>query len=314
MIPIGDVLLTSPAFKANPYPFYARLRSEAPVFRVTLPDRRAAWLVSRYDDVLVVLKDARFVKERASAQSPEQSAREPWTPKMFKPLERTMIDRDGTDHDRLRGLVHLAFTPRMVDDMRGRIQTLTDALLVAVEASGRMDLIADYALPLPATIIAEMLGVPARDQRRFHRWSNALVSTTPTTWGKLTMIPHVIAFVRYIRSLIAARRADPRDDLTSALVAATEAGDRLDEDELLGMIFLLLIAGHETTVNLIGNGVLALLQHPDQMERLRDDPAPIKPAAAHELRTLCPRGRAARRFDDPTRRDGDPHPGVGQPG
>ena len=151
-----------------------------------------------------------------------------------------------------------------------------------------MDLIRDYALPLPTTIIAEMLGVPVRDRHKFHRWSNALVSASGSTWGMLMMVPPMWAFLRYIRKLVKIRQADPRDDLISALVHAREAGDRLSEDELLAMIFLLLVAGHETTLNLIGNGVLALLEHPAELDRLRENPDLIKPAVEELLRYDSP--------------------------
>src|SRR3954466_10196495 len=133
--------ISSPAFKANPYPYYAHLRAESPVHRVTLPDRQVAWLVTRYDDVVAMLKDDRFSKERRRVLSPEQAARQPWIPKMVRPLERNMLDLDPPDHDRLRGLVHKAFTPRLVEDLRGRVQALTDGLLDAAQPRGHMDLI-----------------------------------------------------------------------------------------------------------------------------------------------------------------------------
>ena len=200
------------------------------------------------------------------------------------------------DHTRLRTLVHKAFTPRLIENMQERIRSLADELLDAVEARGRMDVIRDFALPLPTTIIAEMLGVPARDRSRFHRWSNALVSSTSSLWGTLKTLPHVMAFLRYIGKLVKARQAAPKEDLASALVMAHEAGDRLSEDELVAMIFLLLVAGHETTVNLIGNGVLALLEHTGQMERLRDDPGLIRPAVEEFLRYDPPVHLASERY------------------
>ena len=296
MDPLKNVDISSPAFKANPYPFYARLRDEAPVHRVTLGDKRTAWLVTRYDDVVTVLKDDRFVKDKRSVMTPEQMAKEPWIPRMLKPIERNMLDADAPEHTRLRGLVHMAFTPRLIENMRERIQSLTDELLDAVQARGRMDLIRDYALPLPTTIIAEMLGVPVPDRHKFHRWSNTIVSAVPSKWGMLKAIPSLIAFLRYIRRLVRIRRADPQDDLVSALVEVREAGDQLSEDELLAMVSLLLIAGHETTVNLIGNGMLALMEHPQQMDRLRDDPALIKPAVEELLRYDGPLETATERY------------------
>jgi cytochrome P450 PksS len=296
MTTVKEVELSSPASKANPYPFYARLRAEAPICRLALLDKQNGWLATRYDDVVSILKDERFTTERAKALTPEQAARGPWVPKIFKPLERNMLALDAPDHTRLRGLVHKAFTPRLIEMMRMRIQSLTDELLDAVAGKGRMDLIRDYALPLPTTIIAEMLGVPVSDRHRFHRWSSAMLASSSSTWGKLRAMPSVIAFMRYIRRLIKDREASPRDDLTTALVRAREDNDRLTEDELLAMIFLLLIAGHETTVNLIGNGMLALLDHPDQMDRLRNEPELIKPAVEELLRYDSPVQMASERY------------------
>jgi cytochrome P450 len=288
MGPIKESYLGSRAFKADPYPFYARLRAEEPVCRIQLSDQRLAWLVTRYDDVVSVLKDDRFKSEGRKVMTPEQLSRQPWVPQAFKPLMRTMLVLDPPDHTRLRGLVHKAFTPRLVEAMQRRIERLTEELLDAARARGRIDLIHDYALPLPTLIIAGMLGVPGGDWPRFHRWSRAIMTSTSSFWSTLTIVPHVSAFMKYLRKLVNARRADPRDDLTSALVQAREAGDCLSEDELLAMIFLLLVAGHETTVNLIGNGVLALLEHPAQMTRLRDEPEQIKPAVEELLRFDSP--------------------------
>jgi len=288
--------ITSPAFKANPYPFYARLRAEAPVHRVTLPDGQSAWLVTRYDDVVAVLKDERFAKDRTNALSKEQLARQPWMPAFFRPLTRNMLDLDAPDHTRLRGLVQKAFTPRLVEQVRDRIQTLADHLLDKAAHRGRMDLIRDYAQPVPTTVIAEMLGVPVTDRHRFQRWSNTLVTLGGSRWGIVLSIPAVWMFLRYIRKLTQARRAQPRDDLVSALVQAEEAGRQLSEDELVAMTVLLLIAGHETTVNLIGNGTLALLEHPEQLTRLRNDPALIRSAVEELLRFGSPVETATERY------------------
>jgi cytochrome P450 len=296
MIPTTDVDLTGAAFRADPYPTYARWRAETPVCRANLPFKQTGWLVTRYDDAVTVLKDPRFINDRVRAQTPEQAARMPWIPALFKPLERSMLNMDEPDHTRLRGLVHKAFTPRLVANMLGRIQTLTEELLDAVQARGRMDLIRDYALPLPTTVIAELMGVPVQDRHKFHRWSNALISTSGSTWGMLRMLPPLWAFLRYIRKQIGIRQEEPRDDLIGALVQAREDGDRLSEDELLAMIFLLLVAGHETTVNLIGNGLLALLEQPAQMDRLREDPELIKPAIEELLRYDSPVQLASERY------------------
>jgi cytochrome P450 PksS len=294
--PRTPVNLADPAFKANPFPFYARLRAEAPACRVTLPTKETAWLITRYDDVAGVLKDERFVKDTTNALTPEQAARQPWFRKLFKALKRNMLDLDPPDHPRLRALVSKAFTPRLIEQMRGRIQALTNHLLDKVQERGRMDLIRAYALPLPTTIIAEMLGVPAGDRHDFHRWSKAVISAASSTWGLVKAVPNVWAFMRYIRKIVRQRRANPQDDLVSALARAEEAGDRLSEDELFAMVFLLLVAGHETTVNLIGSGTLALLQHPDQLEKLRNDPNLIKLAVEELLRYASPVDMASERY------------------
>ncbi len=290
MPPIAYVNIASSKFKADPFPFYAQLRSEAPVYRTILPDKRNVWLVTRYNDVLTVLKDDRFSKDKINARTP------PWLPGMFKPLLRNMLDVDVPDHTRLRGLVQKVFTARLIENLRERIQDLADKLLNQVQAAGRMDLIRDYALQIPTTIIAEMLGVPIKDRLKFHRWSNAAIASTSSRWGVLRALPYAVAFLRYIRMLVKARRTNPEDDLVTALVRAEEAGDQLSEDELVAMIFLLLVAGHETTVNLIGNGMLALLENPDQISRLRDQPALIKAAVEELLRYNGPLETATERY------------------
>jgi len=290
------VNLASPAFKADPYPFYARLRAEAPIYHTILPTREPAWLVTRYVDVASVLKDERFVKDTANALTPEQIANRPWFRKVLKSLKRNLLELDPPDHTRLRALVQNTFTPRLIEQMRERIERLTNELLDAVQGRGHMDLIRDYALPLPATIIAEMLGVPVKDRHKFHRWSKALIGAATSTWGFVKGAAGGWALMRYLRWIIKVRRANPQDDLVSALARAEEAGDTFGENELLSMVFLLLVAGHETTVNLIGNGTLALLEHPEQMAKLRSDPALIKPALEELLRYASPVETATERF------------------
>lgn len=284
---VSETNIVSSEFKADPFPFLKRLRASEPLFRTALPDGTPVWLVTRYNDVLALLRHERFTKNRRSALTPEQTRKLPWIPPMFRPLERNMLDLDPPDHTRLRSLVHKAFTPHLVEKMRTRVQTLAGELLDVVGPRGEMDLIKDYALPLPMTIITEILGVPTKDRNAFHRWSNAVVSLSSPN-PTLRVIPGVWRFIRYLRRFFKVRRRNPGDDLTSALIKAEEAGDRLSEDELLAMVFLLLIAGHETTVNLIGNGMLALLQNPEQMERLRGEPSLIKSAVEELLRFTSP--------------------------
>jgi cytochrome P450 PksS len=294
--PLKSVNIASREFKANPFPFYARLRAEAPVYPVTLPVRRTAWLVTRYQDVAAILRDERFVKDMANALTPEQTARQPWIPPVFRPLIRNMLNLDGLDHARLRGLVQKAFSPQIVEQMRGRVERLCDDLLDPLLRRGNVDLVRDYALPVPVTVISEMLGVPAADRHKFHRWSVGLVSAGSSRWGLLWAIPSVWFLIRFLRKLIRLRRDDPRDDLVSMLVKVEEAGDRLSEDELLAMVTILLIAGHETTVNLIANGTLALLEHPDQLRRLSDDPSLLRPAVEELLRYTSPVEMASERY------------------
>ncbi len=292
---IRSVDVTSAAFKADPFPFYAQLRAAAPVFPVTLPSKQRAWLITRYEDVLSVLKDERFAKDRRNAMSPEQLKRVPWIPPMFKPLEHNMLDLDSPDHTRLRALVHKAFTPRLIEQMRDQIQVLADSLLDSAERKGSMDLIADFALPLPLTMIGHILGVPAADNPKFHRWTKIIVAAG-TTKNPITLIAPMMSFMSYLRKLTKQRRAAPQDDLITALVQAKDGGDQLSEDEILAMIVLLLIAGHETTVNLIGSGSLALLQHPDQWAKLRQEPVVIKTAIEELVRFVCPVEMATERY------------------
>ncbi|HEY7911890.1 MAG TPA: cytochrome P450 [Blastocatellia bacterium] len=290
-----QVDILDPQFKSNPFPFLARLRAEQPVYQTVLPDKTRIRLLSRYEDVYALLKDERFAKSRYNAMTPEQLRKQPWVPSMFRPLERNMLDLDSPDHTRLRQLVHKAFTPRLIELIRTRVETLANELLESVKQRGEMDLISDYALPLPMTIITEILGVPAEDHNKFHKWSKVIVSVNQfsLSWR---IIPAVYSFNRYLRGFFKRRRSDPKDDLVSALIEAEEAGDRLSEDELLAMVFLLLIAGHETTVNLIGNGTLALLEHPDEMERLRRDPSLIKSAVEELLRYTSPVFMSSERY------------------
>ena len=295
-----------PTYKANPYPIYAELRSEAPVYRATLPDGRGVWLVTRYEDVVAVLKDERFVKDWRKAMTPEQLAQIPPIPEAMRLLSENMLDKDPPDHERLRRLVSKAFTPRLIEHVRPRVQEIADALLDAVEEGGEMDLIDDYAFPLPIIVIAELLGVPAEDRNKFREWSNAAVSgDTTQEYVEKVLLPHMEAFVGYLRAMFEEKRKNPKEDLISALVRAEEAGDKLSEDELLAMVFLLLIAGHETTVNLIGNGTLALLQNPGELQKLKSDPALIKPAVEELLRYDGPVETSTERFAREDVRIGD---------
>ena len=278
--------LASPQFKANPYPFYARLRAEAPVFRTKLFGQ-PTWLVSRYDDVVSMLRDERLLKEWRPATK--------WLFRFAGSITRHMLNRDAPDHTRLRALVQKAFTPKLIEHMRERIQNICEELLDDLTVNGRLELMSGYALPVPLTIIAELLGIPAGDRLRFHKFSRSSISAS-TLVGALRSVPDQRLLSRNLRKLIAERRREPRDDLITALVQAEEAGDKLSEDEVVAMIALLMIAGYETTVNLIGSGALALIQHPEQREMIRQNPSLANSAVEELLRYTSPLDVASQRF------------------
>lgn len=287
--------VTKPEFWANPYDHYARWREHTPVYRAVLSGSRSAWMVSRYDDVAALMKDQRFAKDPNRAKPENGSSQSMWLPGFAKPISRNMLDLDDPDHARLRMLVHKAFTPRVIEGMRERLESLTHELLNRVKLGQTFDLVTDYALPVPMTIITEMLGIPNQDQDKFHKWSTALVSAA-SAWDMLKAAPSLYFLVRYLKNLIKMRRGDLRDDLVSALITAEESGDHFSEDELLAMIVIILIAGHETTVNLIASGVLTLLQHPEQLARLHAEPTLIKPAIEELLRFTSPVANATERY------------------
>jgi cytochrome P450 len=278
--------LAKPQFKANPYPFYRRLRAEAPVCRTSFL-RKPTWLVSRYDDVLMLLKDERFLKDWPPATK--------WIHRISGPATGNMLNKDASDHTRLRTLVHKAFTPSLVEHLRDRIENVCNELLDELARNGRMDLMSGYALPLPLTIIAELLGIPDDRRARFHSLTRSSLSAS-TILGLLRALPDQRLLIRYLRKLIAERRQEPRDDLITALVQAEEAGDKLSETEMVAMLILLLVAGYETTVNLIGSGALAFIQHPEQWKRLNEDAALAGPAIEELLRYTSPLDLATQRF------------------
>jgi cytochrome P450 len=291
--------VTSPEFKADPLPTSAFLRAELPVARVSVPGVSGdAYLVTRYEDVIAVLRDERFAKDVRSARD-RGDLRVPWMPPSLRPLAHTMLDSDGAEHRRLRGLVRDTFTPRYVEGLEPRAQAIAQELLDRMAAAGKADLVTDYALRLPLTLISEILGVPERDRLRFRRWLHSLIAASSsghTSLRLLLTLPDIVAMMRFLRRLVAERRDNPRDDLVSRLAAATVEGDRLDQDELLAMVALLLIAGYETTVNLIATGTLLLLTHPEQLGRLRAEPSMMGPAVEELLRVGSPIDVATERY------------------
>lgn len=276
--------LADPRFRTDLYGILASLRKEEPIARVISKSPKPEWLLTRHDDIAQVLKDPRFSSDMRKLREGRKSILESrWMPNLFRAIENSMVMVDDPQHRRLRDLVHKGFTPKRIEDMGKRIEELCDDLLDAAAAKPTTDLIADLALPLPLTIICELMGVPPSDRRKFRKWSGNLLQVS-SMMGVILEIPNALAMYRYLRKLIQRRRVDPQDDLTTALVQATIQDDRFTEDEIVAMLFLLLFAGHETTVNLIGNGMLALLEHRDQFELLHQQPGLIDSAIEELLR------------------------------
>ncbi len=261
-----------PALRGESHGMWARMREHDPIHTTIGPvTGNELWLVTRYADCEALLRHP------AVGKQPEQAGLSFGAVVGDELLAHSMIQLDPPDHTRLRRLVNKAFTPRIVARLAPRIHELVDDMLDRAERGGSGDLIADLAFPLPVTVIAELLGVPASDRERFRTWTKAALS------GEVGAAAEAhAAFGAYLDDLVVRRRAEPMDDLLSALVAAEDEGERLDHAELLGMVFLLLIAGHETTVNLIGNGVLALTDHPAAWAELVADPS-LAPSVVEEV-------------------------------
>lgn len=277
--------LSSRAFTDHAYAHYAWLREEAPVHPARISVLRAV-LLSRYDDCVAMLKDPRFVRNRATATG---GRRAPFPmPRSVALLAQSMIVEDEPAHRRLRGLVQQAFTPRALARLESRIARLAHELLDVAVKRGTFDLIEAYALPIPVTVIRELVGVSERDMPRF-RTSLRVLTRGFGGWSLLrTFFRDLPEAVRFARELVARKRAEPGDDLLTGLIQAEEAGDRLGEDELLSLLFLLILAGYETTVHAIANGVLALLRHPEQWARLRAEPGLVESAVEEVLRYRGP--------------------------
>lgn len=292
--------LYSPEFRARTHETYARMREESPVhLQPGLDGETPIWFVTRYDDVVTVLTDnERFVVDAKLALTEDElRALDEASPLPNDDRVNTnLLTMDGEDHRRVRQLVAKAFTPRMVERLRPRIEEIADDLVDRAAAEGRMELVDDFAFPLPIIVIAELLGIPAEDRDRFRVWSNSFLLPPLTDELREQFLRHTDEFVAYLDVLFAKRRAEPSDDLLSALVQAEEHGDRLSENELYSMAVLLIVAGHETTVSLITNAVLALLDQPDELERLQADPSLMRNAVEELLRYDSPVERTIARW------------------
>jgi cytochrome P450 PksS len=289
--------LESSVVRANPSPFYARLRKTAPVipYRHTLFG--PGFFLTRYEGVLQALTDPRFVHDRRNAVA---GSKEPldrwWMPRLFK--TKHLLGQDEPEHRGLRNLVHKAFTPSMVAGLAARVERLVDEMLDAAAKEPTVDFMAALAVPLPMNVISELLGVPSEERATFRRSMSGFLESLGcnSVPGLIASLPGAVRADRFFRDLLKLRREQPGDDLISSLLRAEDAADRLSEPELVAMVFLLLFAGHETTQNLIGNGTLALLQHPDQLQKLREHPELIDSAVEELLRFSHPIEQAVPRF------------------
>jgi pimeloyl-[acyl-carrier protein] synthase len=281
--------LLSSAQRANPYPTYRQLQTKDPVHWSELAQ---AWFLSRYDDVMNVMRDPRFSVVGALERSNKRMGVK-WDPRspFIRVSSRWMLMVDPPDHTRLRGLINKALTPRAVERMRQRITEVTSNLLDAVQDSGRMDVVHDLSGPMPVIVFANFFGLPPEDHQQLKLWANTIGMAIDPVFGPelLERIDQAVGeAIQYFEHAIEERRRDPHEDLLSALVAAEDAGDKLSQEELMSTCILLLVAGTETTTNLIGNSVYALLRNPGQMRRLREDPSLIETAVEEFLRYETP--------------------------
>jgi cytochrome P450 len=269
--------LLSQAFKQNPFPTLARMRELGPVIRIQFPIFGKVWMATTYDAVNDLLRDHhRFVQNPATAGNRRMGAIVRWLPGALQPLATNMLLRDPPDHRRLRSLVDQAFQRQSVEALRPRLEALADEALdrlaaQAARSGGRVDLLAHFARPFPLAVICEMLGLPPEDRPKFTRWASQFSTSTSVLglfWGLLTGLSKLM---RYCREEFRRQTRRPRGGLMAALIEAEEAGDRLSEDELVAMVFLLLAAGHETTLHQIALSVLTLLDHPQQLGELKTD-------------------------------------------
>ena len=292
--------LYSKDFRSNSHNIFAKMRVEDPVIQQAgLDGETPVWFVTRYEDVQrILLDDLTFVRDPSLVYSQEQLDKFFGTQnaQVNAMMNNHMLNRDGEQHHRLRSLVSKAFTPKVILNLRPRIEEIAHGLIDRVEERGKMELVSEFAFPLPITVIAELIGIPLQNQDQFRLWSNAFVRPVFTEKEQQESLKLLMEFAVYMQNLVSERRQNPKDDLLSNLIHVEEQGDRLNESELFSMLSLLIVAGHETTVSLIGNGVLALLQNPEVMNELRENTELIPSALEELLRYDSPVERALTRF------------------
>ena len=280
--------LTSNAYKRDPFPVLAALRDVGPVVTTRVPILGNTTFVTTHAAVEMLLKDKdNFSTQIENGRNSRIATIIRFMPRNLRLIAQNMLQKDGAEHRRLRKLVDGAFRRGEIEAWRPRIEAIADRLLDRWQASPDRDLVRHVARDLPLAVICELLGLPDADRPKFSRWMSSLSEMT-SLWGFVRFLPAVGKINRYLTACFQERRVAPRDDLISALVHANDAGDRMTDDELLAMLFLLFVAGHETTTHLISGGVLALLQNPDQLQRLRHDPGLIPSAVDELLRYVTP--------------------------
>ena len=286
--------LFTPEFFQDPQTFQAELRAEAPARLVVTPNGFRVWVISRYEEAKAVLADPTVQKNSAGMRvAMDKNKADDHEAREFAPdLSQHMLSMDPPDHTRLRRMVTKAFTARRIEQMRPRIEEITAELLGKLTTGDEVDLLDVFAFPLPITVISELLGVDDEDREEFRRASNTLIASS----GAEATQAAGQWMAGYLMKLVATKRANPGEDLLSALIETSDDSDRFSEQELVSMAFLLLVAGHETTVNLIGNGVLALLTNPEQLERLKADPSLMAGAVDEFLRFRSPVNMSTFRF------------------
>lgn len=279
--------LASAQFKEDAYEIYKESRKIQPILFVNKVEIGTEWLITRYEDALLLLKDPRLKKDPTNVFSQN-------TMNMFLSVDNSdyltthMLNSDAPNHNRLRSLVQKAFTPKMITQLEGRIQQIADDLISDAQHKGTLNLVDDYAFPLPIIVISEMLGIPKEDQEKFRIWSHAVIASPVTPEEIKETGQQLSEFITYLQYLVDVKRQDPKEDLVSALILAESEGHKLSAPELYSMIMLLIVAGHETTVNLITNTVLALLENPKQLQLLKDNPKLIDSAIEEGLRYYSP--------------------------
>ncbi|MFZ7934462.1 cytochrome P450 family protein [Bacillus thuringiensis] len=279
--------LASAQFKEDAYEIYKESRKMQPILFVNKTELGAEWLITRYEDALPLLKDSRLKKDPANVFS-QDALNVFLTVDNSDHLTTHMLNSDPPNHNRLRSLVQKAFTPKMITQLEGRIQDIADDLLNEVERKNSLNLVDDYSFPLPIIVISEMLGIPKEDQAKFRIWSHAVIASPETPVEIKETEKQLSEFITYLQYLVDIKRKEPKEDLVSALILAESEGHKLSARELYSMIMLLIVAGHETTVNLITNTVLALLENPNQLQLLKDNPKLIDSAIEEGLRYYSP--------------------------